>query len=331
MANSMRIVTKVGFLYKTIDTKKGARYLQLVSLDLINLNSDVIVVFAKDVDPRQLEEISPKDIEFYTHTTVSEGVRQGLWEKVGNFEVKVDITKLAFKNYHDSFTGRTLSSSLEGPSLMPKIPFPNWTTWNPLDEEWKYISLEVGRKLVAEDGGIKPPSDIVYRIENGKSEFAGYEDLTQTPLAGWKRALREVINETVSEKTQALIYKKDSGFDQWTLVKDNKRYIFAVQYGKYNVIREFRIVFAEVAADDEYGITSPAAELKYFYPEWKDAKRITLASSDTEKIREKTKYVYWKFSGEKEWIYCYNKEQLDIIGDTIIPNAVNKFLSKVPQ
>ena len=73
-----RITTKVGDVFKTADTAKGVRYLQLVALDLIELNSDVVVVFGLVADEQDLPAIGRAA---YDWEAAQNRIRRGPWNK----------------------------------------------------------------------------------------------------------------------------------------------------------------------------------------------------------------------------------------------------------
>lgn len=165
-----RIMTRVGDIYRTKELAGGIRYLQLVAIDLLDLNSDVIVVFepsTKYDGPPEL--LVDSGVEFYTHTVVSQGIREGLWQKTGKEEVRVDITKLLFKAYHGMDEAEAVA--FVGHEVAPPIPYPHWTVWSPGDPEERYVPSGEGMSIQAERGGVFPASDVVYRIEHGQSEF----------------------------------------------------------------------------------------------------------------------------------------------------------------
>lgn len=165
---SSRINTKIGEVYLTKETKKGKRYFQFVAIDLLELSSDVIVVFNASVSEEEIRNkaISTLPIEFYHHTTVSRGVKEGLWVKVGRAEPP-GLSKLIFKEYYEKFYEDIFR-------FLPRWQqehYPNWKTWSPTDKKRKKLSEDRGKKLEAESGGVVPPDDIIYRIEHGKSRF----------------------------------------------------------------------------------------------------------------------------------------------------------------
>lgn len=155
-----RVVTKIGEIFLTPE----GEYLQLVAIDSIQLGGDVIVFYGK-VDP---DKIPNSPILFYHHNTVSQGVKMGLWSKAGKRPLP-DLSKLVFKQYFEE----DLDLIDDRPLLMKRLrkPRPYWTTWTPLDTEWKKISYKKGIRLEAEDGGVAPATELAYRIEHGVSNF----------------------------------------------------------------------------------------------------------------------------------------------------------------
>ena len=76
---------------------------------------------------------------------------------------------LLFKNYRDSETIE-MATDIENAD-------PEWAVWTVGQLKWKTMKYKKGLKLNAEDGGVAPSSDIIYRIDNGKSLFfKGYEN-----------------------------------------------------------------------------------------------------------------------------------------------------------
>ena len=152
-----RVVTKVGDVFKT----KNDEYIQLVAIDYIQLGGDVIAYYGK-VD---LNLIPTVPIKFYHHNTMAQGVKIGLWEKVGKRPLP-DLSKFVFKQYFDQQL-----VDMDGKMLGLFRRRPYWTTWTPLDDKWKKISYHRGLKLVAEDGGVAPAMELDFRINHGYSNF----------------------------------------------------------------------------------------------------------------------------------------------------------------
>lgn len=164
-----RIVTKIGYVYQTISTKHGPRYFQLVTFDQVQLVSDVIVIFrppVQPISPKNLDEIVALPIESYTHTTVSFGIREGLWHKIGKAPVVADLSALRFKNYHNAEIGEVETKAVaQGIMPAPPVACPRWVSWTPLDQEWTYLDEPTGSKLTAMEGSVHPPSYVLELIE----------------------------------------------------------------------------------------------------------------------------------------------------------------------
>jgi hypothetical protein len=166
---TQRIITKVGFVYKTKETSKGSRYLQLVAIDHANMNSDVVVVYQPKLENTEdIEKVVRQPIEFYMHATVSQGVREGLWEKVGKAPVYIDLSKLVFKYYRDQeYVDMRVKSAKQfnNSRLSPPFNCSYWNVWTLGDESYHSVNDENGKLIKGEEGSINPASSVVDRVE----------------------------------------------------------------------------------------------------------------------------------------------------------------------
>ncbi len=152
-----RVVTKIGDVFQT----KSGILLQLVAIDYIQLNSDMIAVYKKQ-HANDLNKLHSAPISFYHHTTVSVGVKQGLWQKIGHAPIP-DTSKMIFKQYFDKDIVEILHENYLT-RLLKYSPPTYWTTWKVGDKKWKRINNKKGFKLRAETGDIVHPQDIMDRI-----------------------------------------------------------------------------------------------------------------------------------------------------------------------
>lgn len=168
-----RIVTKVGDIFETVSTKKGTRYLQLIAIDVNDLSSDAVAVYHnKGKMVKSFEEIALLPIEFYSHTTTAQGVGDNLWRKIGNTKVP-SLGRFVYKYFRgerelESEANMARYDNRDSPLSPQKVC---WDVWTLGDKEKHRVSLEEGLIIPAEHGGVLPASDIIYRIENGKSRF----------------------------------------------------------------------------------------------------------------------------------------------------------------
>ena len=143
----MRFQSNINDVFQVVDSHP-TKYVQLVHIDPVQMNSDVVVVYAETDDG---------SFDFYVHTTVEQGIQNRLWQKTDREPLAVDLAKLSFKQYmQDVFD--------EGTE-------PYWYYWTCMDSQWQKVDLQKGLTLDAVEGGIYPASDVLYRIEHGKSEF----------------------------------------------------------------------------------------------------------------------------------------------------------------
>lgn len=118
-------------------------YLQLVHIDPIQMGSDVVVVYGDTSEP----------YDFYTHTTIEQGLQENLWHQINRTSMPVDLSELVFKVFMEDYFDEGIK--------------PYWHYWTCADTEWRDIPLEEGRTKAAEEGGIYPASEVLYRIEHG--------------------------------------------------------------------------------------------------------------------------------------------------------------------
>lgn len=79
--------TKIGDIFVTEIDTTVKRYIQLIAIDKSLLNSDVIRVFKKSYpieSESSIDDIISDEVDFYSHTTTSAGVKFELWKLVGN-------------------------------------------------------------------------------------------------------------------------------------------------------------------------------------------------------------------------------------------------------
>lgn len=157
-------MSKTGEIYQ-LNALSPKRYFQYVAKDETALHGDVIAVLNHrgDVSPKpsdeEIQELVNSGTEFFTHTTIEIGVKQGHWSKLGNSK-PVDFSKALFKQafYKDHL-----------PDIEPSDAdhYHSWVIWG-VGEEWEHIGAEIEKYPQAERGAVFAPQSIVYRIENGK-------------------------------------------------------------------------------------------------------------------------------------------------------------------
>lgn len=156
-----RVHTKIGDIFEVETRFHQKAYFQYIMRDLKELNGDVIRVFQTRY-PRDktipLEVIVNNEVEFYVHTSVSPGARDGLWRKVGYVKVPEDIERPCFRGTRD-----------EG---NPEIKVSKrWYIWRANDEKSTYVGEFLPKYHHCDKGGIYPPFAIVNRIDTGDDGF----------------------------------------------------------------------------------------------------------------------------------------------------------------
>ncbi|MDO4802405.1 MAG: hypothetical protein Q4A15_09595 [Prevotellaceae bacterium] len=155
-----RIITKIGDVFCVKIDENRKRYFQYIANDWHQLNSSTIRVFKTDyplnIDP-STDEIVADDVEFYSHTILSFGVRNGFWQKVGKSNNVGCLDSIMFRCANDIDIDPTSTKSY------------NWYVWNLGDEDPVFIGeLTEDFAQKTYDGEVFPPKWIVERIKYGR-------------------------------------------------------------------------------------------------------------------------------------------------------------------
>ncbi len=96
--------TVIGDVFCAKIDENHKKYLQYIISDLTQLNSDVIRAF-KEIYPIEanpdLSEIVNGEVDFYAHCVTKNGIKKGLWEKVGNIRDIGHTEHIIFKDKED--------------------------------------------------------------------------------------------------------------------------------------------------------------------------------------------------------------------------------------
>ena len=100
-----RIIIKLGDVFCISINGQYNAYFQYIANDATQLNSSVIRVFKIhykiDMSPT-IDEIVNGEIDFYAHAILRVGIKQGLWNKIGNSKDLGCIENVGFKMLYDS-------------------------------------------------------------------------------------------------------------------------------------------------------------------------------------------------------------------------------------
>lgn len=158
-----RIVTKIGNIFCINVEGKYLRYFQYIANDLSQLNSSVIRVFKKKypIDYKlNAEEVVEDEVELYTHTILSHGIREGLWTKVGKSKNIGTLDNIIFRAHifvKDSY------------KCKEKLEEEEWAIWK-INEEYIRLGPVLPEKIKQGTfvGLVCPPQRVWERIVAGK-------------------------------------------------------------------------------------------------------------------------------------------------------------------
>jgi hypothetical protein len=154
-----RANTKIGDVFSVKLDDSTKKYIQYVTNDLTQLNSDVIRAFKKaypiNATP-DLSEVVKGEVEFYAHCVIKWGIKLNLWEKVENI---ADVGKVEVLFRGSTDTGK------------PEIKVSdNWYVWK-INEPFKDVGQLKGENQKAEIGMVISPVHIVHRVRTGEYDF----------------------------------------------------------------------------------------------------------------------------------------------------------------
>ncbi|MCF8448640.1 MAG: immunity 26/phosphotriesterase HocA family protein [Taibaiella sp.] len=160
-----RTNTKIGDVFAVNINDQQKKFMQYITSDLTQLNSDVIRAF-KTIYPiytnPSLQEIVSAEVEFYAHCITKLGIKMGYWDKIGNTSELGGTAHVLFRDTNDY--GRKLGE--ESIKVSEK-----WHIWHINDYDFTKVGKLVGDQKKAEIGVVVTPDDIVTRMKTGKYDF----------------------------------------------------------------------------------------------------------------------------------------------------------------
>ena len=160
----MRAFTKVGDIFEISLQNGKSRYFQYIAKDRTNLNADVIRVFRRsyvEIDSPQIDTIILDEIEYYLHTSVSAGVKIGVWKRFGSSQ-KLGNLDISFRISLDSFE-----------SELNKAASKKWVVWQ-LNKERCFVGRLPGSYHDAGIGMVYSPITIYNWLQTGKYPYENY-------------------------------------------------------------------------------------------------------------------------------------------------------------
>jgi hypothetical protein len=150
----------VGDVFEVRLDASTKRFFQYAADDTSQLNSPVVRVFRKSYDVHEspeLHSITKGDIDFHAHVLLGIGIKQRLWQRVGHQKPPDDIDVL-FRDTNDYGNPKIVVSS-------------NWYVWR-VNEPFEKVGQLRPKDEGAEIGVVVPPDSLIYRMRNGRYDFA---------------------------------------------------------------------------------------------------------------------------------------------------------------
>lgn len=144
---SKRVVNRKGDIYCVNISNQYKVYFQYVADDMTQLNSSVIRVFKtrhQSESSPTIEEIINDSIDFYAHTMINIGLKQGLWSKIGSSKDMGNIDNIGFKMLDSpkdtSWYVWTINSPIEYHANLP-------SQYSHYDWGWVYASINIVKRI----------------------------------------------------------------------------------------------------------------------------------------------------------------------------------------
>lgn len=151
-----RIITKIGDLFSVEIDEKQVKFFQYIANDLTQLNSSVIRAFKKIYQKDEIpdwDEVAKGEVEFFTHTILKNGIKLGLWKKVGSSS-EIGVCDIFFRD-SDDFGN-------------PKIKISeDWYVWK-INEPQVQVGKLKGDYQKAEIGIVFAAHKVALRIRTGE-------------------------------------------------------------------------------------------------------------------------------------------------------------------
>jgi hypothetical protein len=146
----------IGSIYRVPIDDNRVRYFWDVGTDHSQMGSALIVVFRREYSPSEipvLDEVISDDVDFYCHTTILNGKKQGHWLRVG-FRQVLRTFSMLFRDSNDYGNPAIHISQ-------------RWYVWEP-NQPFRVVGALTGDLRNAEIGVVLPPSCVVDRMRTGK-------------------------------------------------------------------------------------------------------------------------------------------------------------------
>jgi len=152
-----RTTTKPGDIFAVKVDANSQKFMQYVTNDITQLNSDVVRVFkgvhSLDSNPTA-SEIIHKEVDFYAHCVLKWGLKLGYWTKFGT-STDVGHLNIYFRSSADD----------------PKVPVSSdWWVWI-VNTQQEHVGRLTEQNKNAEIGSVIPPQSLIYRMKHGKYDF----------------------------------------------------------------------------------------------------------------------------------------------------------------
>ncbi|HQR71317.1 MAG TPA: hypothetical protein PLE54_11975 [Burkholderiaceae bacterium] len=137
----------------------NVRFFQYLADDATQLGSQVVRVFRETYragEPFDAQRVTAGEVDFYAHVFVRNGLKQGLWRKVGHSRPPT-ASNVLFRD----------SDDYGKPAIKVSK---NWYVWR-VNCPFEVVGVLAPKHQRAEVGVVVPPDSLIYRMRNGNYDF----------------------------------------------------------------------------------------------------------------------------------------------------------------
>ncbi|HRF16811.1 MAG TPA: hypothetical protein PK977_01535, partial [Chitinophagaceae bacterium] len=155
---------KIGDIFSVEIAKSKKRYFQYISIDKLQLNSDVIRIFRGNFESHEsldIDKLKDSGVESYIHCFVNQGIKMNIWKKEGyNSDLGLDL-EIVFRST-DDYGGKVGSQ--------PLLYTNNWHIWQlgKSEEKAKVVSSNLNKLKCSHIGIVINPLGILEILKGNK-------------------------------------------------------------------------------------------------------------------------------------------------------------------
>jgi hypothetical protein len=158
--NNMKMRLAPGDIFE-VKLLNRKRYFQFIFQDKGYLGGDLLRAFKYEIINNEilnLNQVITSEIDFFTYTWIKDGIKDGLWVKIGNAPIEIPFQYPTFRQTNEPRFGGPFKSN-------------QWFIWNKDFENQEFIGELTEEFAKLPESSVLPPSAIVKWLDCGDHGF----------------------------------------------------------------------------------------------------------------------------------------------------------------